>query len=113
MPDVYSVGPDELCDYELADVKKDDRYHWFVYWYQNGGYDGSGEAVGLHKETGLLHYINLGHCSCNGPMDDWVGDPAKMTLEEFLRPKDSIFDIDARREVQIKVRQLTGRWDLQ
>lgn len=98
---VFSVGPDELPEYELPNVED---YIWLVYWYENYGYEGSGEAVALDKE-GHLQYSRLEHCSCYGAME---GFPCKtfMTVEEFFAPKENIHDVDFMDEIKEKVKLL-------
>ncbi len=62
-------GSDELWDFSLDRVK--DKLPFadiFVYNYKNNGYDGSGFAV--WEQDGKFGYTYLGHCSCNGPLDD-------------------------------------------
>lgn len=98
---IYQVGPD--APYDLVE---DDRFEWCVYWYEDGGYDGSGEAVALCKEDGLLYVKNLGHCSCYGPMDGGLDSGDKITRENFLSEKDDIISYDARKEIKEKVREL-------
>lgn len=53
-------------DYELDRARKD-GIDAIVYFYGNGGYEGSGEAL-LRKDGGWAHE-DLGHCSCYGPLD--------------------------------------------
>jgi hypothetical protein len=66
--EIYNVGPDDInYEFETMDTS---LYEWMVVWYENGGYDGSGEAMALGKD-GHLYYQNLGHCSCYGPMESW------------------------------------------
>ena len=102
---VFSVGPDELNKWDLQEVNKfQDDYVWLVYWYEGGGYEGSGEAVALYKD-GLLHCKNLGHCSCYGPMEGW-GSENVMTIEKFLEPKDDIHVFDCMEAVKEKVKSL-------
>ncbi len=103
---IYNVGTDELSDWDFNEVKEE-KYKWIVYWYENGGYDGSGEAVAMDQD-GLLHCKNLGHCSCYGPMDSWETGCATMTVEEFLKDKDSIMDYDCKDEIKKQVRRLTA-----
>lgn len=102
---LYNVGPDEPYGYE----EKDDRYVWLVYWYEIGDYCGDGEAVAFGKD-GLVYFYGLGHCSCYGPFDDW-GSPGKgMTVEEYLRPKDSVHDLSVKGPVDEKVTKLLKAW---
>lgn len=95
---LYQVGPDRLEDSEFSHVKD---VKWIVYWYENGGYDGNGQAVVL-KEDGLLYVGDLGHCSCYGPTESLEGLKG-ITVKEYLEP--TVFDnyTDA---VLIKVREL-------
>jgi hypothetical protein len=100
---IYNVGPDELSEWDFSDRLKD-GYVWFVYFYEEGSYEGSGEAVAL-REDGTLDLHNLGHCSCYGPMEEWPSTVA-MSVEEFVRPKDSIWDYEAKDAVFQKVQEL-------
>ena len=100
---VYQVGPD--CPYDLPD--QDERYEWLVYYYEDWGYDGSGEAVALTKDGYLQHY-DLGHCSCYGPFDAWGNSSGQTTVEEYFRESDNIHDPDYKDEVKIKVAELLG-----
>lgn len=103
---IYQVGPD--VPYDLSE---DDRFEWIVHYYEDGGYDGSGEAVGLCKDDGLLYIKNLGHCSCYGPMDGGMESGDKMTVAEFLKDKDDIHSYDARTEIKDKVKELVPPWE--
>lgn len=100
----FSVGPDELHEYDWQDIRNQENYQWVVYWYENGGYDGSGEMVALGND-GTLYYRNLGHCSCYGPCD---GDLRKTTVEEFFKDKDDIWQKDWNQKIKDKVKELIG-----
>lgn len=100
---IYNVGPDELYDLPGED---DQKWEWLVFWYEDGGYDGSGEAVALCKEDNLLYIKNLSHCSCYGPMDGGMGSGDKVTIEDFVSHKDNIHIYDARMEIKDKVVEL-------
>lgn len=104
--ELYNVGVDELNEYDLKDMNGS-NFKWIVYWYENGGYDGSGEAVGLH-EDGMIYVKGLGHCSCYGPMDMGMESGQTMTVEKFLVDKDDIISYDSRKEIKDKVRELIG-----
>lgn len=39
------------------------------YWYQAGGYEGSGELIGRSKGGEQWFLFDLGHCSCYGPCE--------------------------------------------
>lgn len=101
---VFNVGPDELNDYDLAYINKDD-YDWVVYWYLSDIYEGSGEAVALNNKNGLLEYCNLSHCSCFGPMENFASKDS-ITIEQFLAEKDNIHDLDFKDEIKDKVKSL-------
>lgn len=102
---IYNVGPDEFSEYELKEMDAE-NFEFVVYWYEGGGYDGSGEAVGLCKDDNLLYVKGLGHCSCYGPMDGGMGSGDKVTIEDFLSHKDDIHSYDARTEIKEKVKEL-------
>jgi hypothetical protein len=99
--DVYNVGHDELSEWDLEYAK---GAVWFVYSYEDGGYDGSGEGVALMPD-GQLQCFNLSHCSCYGPMESGIFT----SVEEYLRPKDSVHDYYSKPEVEAKVRELLGK----
>jgi hypothetical protein len=107
---IYSVGPDELSEYDLGYLNQD-AFEWFVYsyvWYDS--YSAGGQGVALRKEDGKLYYADLGHCSCYGPINsDWLGSE-NCTIEEFLNQKqsESIFDYTFGDELKAKVRELIG-----
>jgi len=64
---IYKVrGSDDLDGREISKIVGDSD--WFVYFYQRGDYNGDGFAV--WKKNGKYLYSELGHCSCNGPLDD-------------------------------------------
>lgn len=50
---------------------------YIVFSYVNGGYDGSGFLVG--KKGDKYFYHEMGHCSCNGPLDG-IENSAKALL---------------------------------
>lgn len=105
---LFPVGPDTLSEHDIDETTdKDNEFHWFVYWYEVGSYDGSGEGVALHKVSGLLYYVGLGHCSCNGPIDGPLGTNAtKYTPAEFFSLTASIYELDCRNAVKDKVKEL-------
>jgi hypothetical protein len=63
------AGPEEIDFKYYEDTLKLIRAKKVVYWYQSGSYDGSGTAV-IVDEDNNYHEIDLGHCSCYGPLDD-------------------------------------------
>lgn len=104
---IYQVGPDVPYDLPGEDNQ---QFDWLVFWYEDGGYDGSGDAVALGKEDGLLYVKNLGHCSCYGPMDGGMESGTKYTVEQFLEDKEDIFTYDPRTELKEKVKELLPQW---
>jgi hypothetical protein len=62
---------DELRDSRSGDlcnlVEKNALF--VIYWYGSGSYEGSGDLVVVFDD-GSVDTISLGHCSCNGPLDD-------------------------------------------
>jgi len=80
VPEMIDVGPDSIGDSEFKDCA------WVVYWYEAGGYDGSGLAVSMGRD-GKLREVDLGHCSCYGPGERDSGtvvDPATVpSLVEY------------------------------
>jgi len=87
--------------------EQDENFVWLVYYYEDGYYDGSGEAVALMAD-GRLQLLNLSHCSCYEPFEDWMNGQF-VSIEEYLRPKDSVHDIEVKNVVDIKVRELLGK----
>ncbi len=67
MEKIISVGRDELSEWDLKEVEKLE-FDLMVYGYENGGYDGSGFAA--FKKGDKWFYQELGHCSCNGPLEN-------------------------------------------
>lgn len=63
---IKTQSSDELSEYKLKDVVRLNP-DWFVYRYTSYTYEGSGVAV--WKKDGKYFHTELGHCSCNGPLD--------------------------------------------
>lgn len=59
----------------------------FISDYEEGSYDGSGEAILL--KDGKVYVYGLGHCSCYGPLEN---TPTEYTQEEFENL--SVLDFD-------------------
>jgi hypothetical protein len=98
------VLKDEVQPYELEmDLE---QYEWLVYWYENGCYDGFGEAVALRKD-GRLQTGKLDHCSCYGPFDGWAG-ATPVTVEELFAESDNIHDRQWGDPLRAKVKELLG-----
>lgn len=67
MSKTYSIGPDELADYEISKVDAD----ILIYYYEQAvSYGGDGYAIAV--KDGRVDMFGLGHCSCYGPTDDLV-----------------------------------------
>lgn len=98
MEKIYSIGPDECYD-----VPNSEGLQWLVYWYESGYYDGQGQAVALW-EDGSVTVKDLSHCSCYGPFDSWGKD--NVTIEEVLREKDDVHDLDIMEDIMVKIREL-------
>lgn len=70
MVKIYKVkGCDSFSKYDIERVKKQlADADYFVYNYESGSWDGTGLAV--WKKGNKYGYSYLGHCSCDGPVDD-------------------------------------------
>jgi len=80
---------------------------WLVYSYEDyDGYSGGGQAVALTND-GMVLVKDLGHCSCYGPFDGWGDKP--ITVEELLRAKEDVHDLQIMEDVMVKVRELLGK----
>ena len=65
---IYNVGKDPLGEYDLEYLDKD-IYEYFIYNYEGYIYSGIGAAV-LKDNNGKFMFIELGHCSCYGPIEE-------------------------------------------
>ncbi len=101
---VFKVGQDELSEFDFENVLRNHQCQWIVYWYCREDHEGWGELIALGMD-GSLYCKSLGHCSCFGPLDEWE-EAEKVPIEEFLRAKDSIHDVEHRKEVDLMVRYL-------
>lgn len=73
---IHNIGSDTLSDSDYNEVKSSGLVEVW-YRYEDGGYEGSGNLLGRNAE-GKWYLHNLGHCSCNGPMEDFgrsMNDP--------------------------------------
>lgn len=106
MADIYNLNEDP------GGPEDADDFIWVVSYYTSGSYDGTGEAIGLHKD-GLLYYANLSHCSCYGPYGDGISDytsflkrdQAGQTVEDFLK-SENIHDYPASTAIYHKAMEL-------
>ena len=65
---IYNVGENALSEDEL-EYLDEEAYEYLIYNYEVGDYEGDGAAV-LKDNTGKFILINLGHCSCFGPLEE-------------------------------------------
>ena len=65
---IYNVGRNSLDEYDLKYLDKE-AYEYLIYNYEVDDYDGSGAAV-LKDKNGKFALIDLGHCSCYGPLEE-------------------------------------------
>lgn len=79
---IYNVGIEPLSEYDLERLDGED-YEYFIYNYADFGYDGSGTAV-LKDENGKFILIDLGHCSCYGPLEE-RNPKCIYSLEEIIK----------------------------
>lgn len=65
---IYDIGNSSLqeCDLEYLDKE---AYEYFIYNYEEYEYVGSGAAV-LKDNNGKFILLELGHCSCYGPIEE-------------------------------------------
>lgn len=56
-----------LCEWEQFGLLK------IFYWYACGDYCGAGRALVETVDGWFL--VDMGHCSCNGPLEDWYPNP--------------------------------------
>lgn len=65
---IYNVGKSSLGEYDLEYLDKE-VYEYLIYNYHYEEYEGSGAAV-LKDKNGKFMFIELGHCSCYGPIEE-------------------------------------------
>lgn len=67
---IYKVrGCEKLSKWDYERIRKGlPNADMFIYNYENYGYEGSGFA--LWRVGKKFGYAYLGHCSCNGPVED-------------------------------------------
>lgn len=79
---IYNVGKDALDGYDLEYLDKE-AYEYLVYNYKISPWEGDGAAV-LKDNDGKFILIDLGHCSCFGPLEE--RDPKCIySLAEILK----------------------------
>lgn len=82
----HNYSPDELAQYEIDRIAAIPGADLFAYWYEQGSYEGSGNAI--LKCEGKYHLFSLGHCSCHGPTEyineNTVATGGYETLDQLL-----------------------------
>lgn len=79
---IYNVGKDSLNKYDLEYLDKE-AYEYLIYNYEAGDYQGDGAAV-LKDNNGKFILIDLGHCSCYGPLEE-RNPKCIYSLEEIIK----------------------------
>lgn len=88
MSTVYvSVGKDDISEFDCEKLQKYEYTH-FVYWYQQGSYEGSGLGAGLYAD-GKIDLWDLGHCSCFGPTENDAYETVDRQTFEFYLTHDN------------------------
>jgi len=75
--------PSALSEFEIESLKPY-GFDLFAYWYVEGDYDGSGNAIIRQGDQWFTY--DLGHCSCYGPLEhlsNSLGSP-RSSLEELF-----------------------------
>jgi len=84
---IINVGKNELEEHDFAGSYEEPYMskipaELFVYSYTSGSYEGNGTAVWKNGDDWGYQY--LGHCSCNGPLEDIkTSFMAKFTLDQI------------------------------
>lgn len=104
---IYNVGRDSLDEYDLKYLDKE-AYEYLIYNYEVGYYGGSGAAV-LKDNDGKFILIDLGHCSCYGPLEE--RDPKCIySLEEITKLLDKrcqdVYDGEYIKDIAKKLKEL-------
>lgn len=106
---IYNVGVDSLGEYDFERLDEE-SYKYFIYNYRDFGYDGSGAAV-LKDDNGKFTLVNLGHCSCYGPLEE-RNPKCIYSLEEITKLLDKRcqdeYDRKYVKDVAEKLKELEG-----
>ena len=106
---IYNVGRDSLGEYDLEYLDKE-AYEYLIYNYEVGCYDGSGAAV-LKDNNGKFMLIDLGHCSCYGPLEE-CSPKCIYSLDEITKLLDKrcqdVYDGEYVKDVAKKLKELEG-----
>ena len=75
---------DRFDEYDVERIREMQGVDLFVYGYKDFGYDGSGMAI--WRQGRKYGYSYLGHCSCNGPLDEIkYGQNTLVTLTQLRK----------------------------
>lgn len=106
---IYNVGRDSLDEYDLEYLDKE-AYEYLIYNYEVGDYCGSGAAV-LKDNNDKFILIDLGHCSCYGPLEE-RNPKCIYSLEEITKLLDKRcqdeYDREYVKDVAEKLKELEG-----
>lgn len=106
---IYNVGLDSISKYDLEKLDEE-SYEYFIYNYRDFGYDGDGAAV-LKDKNGKFILIDLGHCSCYGPLEE-RNPKCIYSLEEITKLVDKrcqdIYGGEYVKDVAKKLKELEG-----
>lgn len=107
---IYKVGKGFLDKYDLEYLDKE-AYEYLIYNYELGDYDGSGAAV-LKDKNGKFMLIDLGHCSCYGPLEE-CNPKCIYSREEIIklldkRRQDNVYGNEYIEAVAKKFKELEG-----
>lgn len=58
---------EDVGEYQIKNIP--DNVRWFAYAYSSGDYEGSGYGCAAFDD-GTYRIVNMGHCSCYGPLDE-------------------------------------------
>lgn len=109
---IYNVGKDALSedDLEYLDEKV---YEYLIYNYEIGYWEGDGAAV-LKDNNGKFILIDLGHCSCYGPLEErnpkciYSLDEITKLLDERCQDK---YDGEYIKDIAEKLKEVEGLAD--
>ena len=82
---ISTSSSETLREWDLRQVNELDS-RFFIYNYKNHGYEGSGFAV-WDMPDNKYGYTYLGHCSCNGPVEDLNSIPYTLHQLEQIAMK--------------------------
>jgi len=82
---LYSVGEDELNEFDIKELERSYSVEWGVYHYTEDGYDGWGNLV-FKTTDGKYFAHDFSHCSCFGPLSFCdLGMPEEVDFISMIR----------------------------